>query len=206
MEDEYLASLDRALSRLPEKSISDKRFSIPEVRVLPEGKTTVLENFGVIADTINRDPDHFFKFLVRELGTAGKRDGARLIFQGKFTPKQISDQVDAYVEEYVMCSECGRPDTVLMKSDRVLMLKCDACGAMRPVKKRFVKPETTSDGVAEGKTYTLQITAVGAKGDGIAKRGNYTIFVKGAKKGELVEVLVKKISGNLVFADVVSRS
>jgi translation initiation factor 2 subunit 2 len=204
--DDYLASLDRALSRMPEKTASSARFTIPEARVLPEGKTTVLENFSVIVDALNRTPEHFFKFLVRELGTAGKIDGSRLIFQGKFTAKQISAQIEAYVEDYVMCSECGRPDTELVKSERVLMLKCAACGAIRSVKKRFVKPEAKEDDFVEGKTYTVQITAVGAKGDGIAKKGNYTLFVKGAKQGDVVEVLVKKISGNLVFADLVKKT
>jgi len=202
--DEYLASLDRALSKMPDDVVSRTRFTIPEVRVLAEGKTTVLENFTTIVDTINRKPDHFFKFLVRELGTAGKIDGNRLIFQGRFTSEQISSQINAYVDEYVMCSECGRPDTELVKSERILMLKCDACGAIRPVKKRFIKPGSLKpkDEISEGETYTVQITAVGAKGDGIAKKAGSTIFVKGAKKGDVVKVLINKISGNLVFAEV----
>ncbi|RLG25592.1 translation initiation factor IF-2 subunit beta [Methanosarcinales archaeon] len=203
--DDYLASLDRALSKMPDDVVSRTRFIIPEVRVLAEGKTTVLENFTTIVDAINREPDHFFKFLVRELGTAGKIDGNRLIFQGRFAPEQISSQINAYVEEYVICSECGRPDTELVKSERILMLKCDACGAIRPVKKRFIKPGIArpADEIAEGETYMVQITAVGAKGDGIAKKAGNTIFVKGAKKGDVVKVLINKISGNLVFAEVV---
>jgi len=206
--DDYLSSLDRALSKMPGDVVSRTRFTVPEARVLAEGKTTVLENFTTIVDAINRKPDHLFKFLVRELGTAAKIDGNRLIFQGKFTPEQISSQIDAYVEEYVICSECGRPDTELVKSERILMLKCDACGAIRPVKKRFIKPGggKTRDEVVEGETYMVNITAVGAKGDGIAKKAGSTIFVKGAKKGEMVKVLVNKISGNLVFAEVVGEA
>ncbi len=203
--DDYLASLDRALSKMPEKTESDARFVVPELRVMSEGKTTVLENFTSIVDTINRDQTHFFKFLVRELGTAGKIDGNRLIFQGRFAPKQISAQIEAYVKEYVMCSECGRPDTRLVKNERVLMLKCDACGAIRPIKKRFIKQQTVEQGFVEGNTYTICITAVGAKGDGIAKKGKYTIFVKGTKKGDVVEAVIKKIAGNLVFANMVNK-
>ena len=132
----YEANLERALKHLPEVKGSGERFIVPEPKLLTEGKTTVLENFAVIVDKLNREPSHIFKFLLRELGTAGKIDGSRAIFQRRLTSGMISELISAYVKEYVTCSECGRPDTHLIKSDRVLTLRCDACGAHRPVTKR----------------------------------------------------------------------
>lgn len=133
---DYLANLERALKQVPEIKDSGERFVVPEPRLLTEGKTTVLENFASIADKLNRKPEHIFKFLLRELGTAGKIDSSRAIFQKRFTTEVISDIINTYVKEYVICSECGRPDTHLIKSERILMLCCDACGAHRPVTKR----------------------------------------------------------------------
>jgi len=128
---EYEAYLDRAYEKLPDVITTDERFVIPEPRIFSEGKATVLENFGQIADVLNRDPDHLMKALTRELGTAGKIDGQHAVFQGKFMADAISEQINSYVEEYVKCSECGRPDTKLVKAERVLMLQCDACGAAK---------------------------------------------------------------------------
>ncbi|MDO9098550.1 MAG: translation initiation factor IF-2 subunit beta, partial [Candidatus Methanoperedens sp.] len=133
---DYLANLDRALKQLPEIKGSGERFVVPEPKLLTEGRTTVLENFAGIADKLNREPGHIFKFLLRELGTAGKIDGSRGIFQKRITSGVITELINAYVKEYVICSECGRPDTHLMKSERILTLRCDACGAHRPVTKR----------------------------------------------------------------------
>ena len=202
--DDYLANLDRALEQLPEIKGSGERFVVPEPKLLTEGKTTVLENFASIADKLNREPEHIFKFLLRELGTAGKIDGSRAIFQKRFTSEVITELINAYVTEYVICSECGRPDTHLIKSERILTLRCDACGAHRPVTKRravVVKEEA----LTEGESYEVRIDAVGRKGDGIAKKDKYTIYVPGVVKGDVVKIKIKKITGNLAFAELIEK-
>ena len=156
---------------------------VPEPKLLTEGKTTVLENFAVIADKLNREPEHLFKFLLRELGTAGKLEGSRAIFNGKFGSGMVSDLINAYIKEYVTCSECGRPDTHLIKVERILTLRCDACGAHRPISKRQAAAIAKVEAISEGETYEVRIDAVGSKGDGIAKKDKYTIFVPGVAKG-----------------------
>lgn len=203
--DEYLTSLERALSKLPEVKGSGERFVVPEPKLLTEGKTTVFDNFSVIVDKLNREPEHVFKFVLRELGTAGKLEGTRVMLQGRFTNNVISAVIAAYVEEYVTCSECGRPDTHLLKAERVLTLRCDACGAHRSVKKRRAAQVVKEAALAEGGTYEVRIDAVGIKGDGIAKKDKYTIFVPGTAKGDTVKIKIKKISGNLAFAEFLEK-
>ncbi len=199
--DAYEALLDRAIENLPDIETTDARFVIPKPRIFIEGKATVLENFGNIADVLNRDPDHLMKFLTREMGTAGKIDGSRAIFQGKFPSSLIKTNIDNYVDEYVICSECNRPDTQLVKMGRVLILKCAACGAHRPVKKRKAAQTTPRDAIEEGGEYEVKIDAVGSKGDGIAKIAKFTVFVPRTVKGDVVKIKIKKISGNLAFAE-----
>ncbi|MCZ7398420.1 MAG: translation initiation factor IF-2 subunit beta [Candidatus Methanoperedens sp.] len=201
---DYLENLDRALKQLPEIKGSGERFVVPEPKLLTEGKTTVLENFAAIADKLNREQEHLFKFLLRELGTAGKIDGSRAIFQRKLTSGIVTELINAYVKEYVTCSECGRPDTHLMKSERILTLRCDACGAHRPVTKRRATTIAKEEALTEGETYDVKIDAVGSKGDGIAKKDKYTIYVPNTVKGDTVKIKIKKITGTLAFAEKVS--
>jgi len=193
------------MKSMPANRETKDRFIIPSPKVFYEGKTTVLENFRSIADTLNRDPEHVMKYLLQEMGTAGKIEGPRGIFQGKFSEMAIAHQIESYFEEYVVCTECRLPDTHLIKSDRVLMLKCDACGAHRPVRKRKATATVQKDVIEEGETYELRIESVGNKGDGIAKVDKYLIFVPSAVKGEVVKAKIKKISGTLAFAEVVER-
>ena len=199
---DYDAGLDRAYEDMPEITGGEDRFQVPEPELRTEGKTTVVMNFPDIVDTLNRDQDHLMKYLLREIGTAGhldENDRARL--KGDFGEDQVRTVVDAYVGEYVLCSECGRPDTHLEKEGQTRMLQCDACGAFRPVGKNPGQTQTTKKAVEEGETYELKITAIGNKGDGIAKKGEYTIFVPGAQEGDVVNARIDNVSGNLAFAE-----
>ena len=204
MED-YMKGVERAMKEMPATRSSEERFVIPSPKIFYEGKATVVENFSSIADTLNREPDHLMKFLLQEIGTAGKIEGQHGIFQGKFTKQAIEHQIESYVGEYVLCSECHKPDTHLIKSDRVLMLKCDACGAHRPVRKRKVKVAIPKDVIEENETYELRIESIGNRGDGIAKVEKFLIFIPNTTKGEIVRAKIKKISGTLAFAEVVER-
>ncbi|MHA1988975.1 MAG: translation initiation factor IF-2 subunit beta, partial [Promethearchaeota archaeon] len=46
----------------------------------------------------------------------------------------IQKKIESYVKEYVLCKECGKPDTKLIKEGRITFLKCEACGAKSSVK------------------------------------------------------------------------
>ena len=134
--EEYVNQLDKALKQIPSTKTSDSRFVIPTLKVFIEGKTTIFDNFDVICDYINREQEHVMKFLLNELGTAGKIVGNRVIFQGRFSRDEVERQIQRYMEEYVICWECKKPDSHFEKLERVWVLKCDACGAIRPIMKR----------------------------------------------------------------------
>lgn len=132
--DDYNKLLDRAIDQLPKKVFETTRFEIPRAYSIIQGNRTIIQNFGEIADALNRDPQHLLKFLLRELGTAGNLEGGRAIMQGKFTHYLINERIDEYVKRFVMCHECNRPDTRIIREDRIFLLKCEACGAKAPLK------------------------------------------------------------------------
>lgn len=133
---DYNALLERARQALPEELSSESRWEVPELDLLYEGRTTIIRNWRDIVDTLRRDRTHVMSYLLRELGTAGDGDEDRVVFNGKLTLQQIQDKMDAYVATYVICSECHRPDTHMTKDGRTTLLKCDACGAHKPVRAR----------------------------------------------------------------------
>ncbi|KZX11001.1 translation initiation factor IF-2 subunit beta [Methanobrevibacter filiformis] len=126
--------LDRAIEQLPPEVFETKRFSVPKAYSVIQGNRTFVQNFKDIAEALNRDPQHLLKFLLRELGTAGNLEGGRAILQGKFTHFLINERLDEYVEKFVYCQECNRPDTRIIREDRIFILKCEACGAKAPLK------------------------------------------------------------------------
>ena len=198
---DYEASLDRALDAVPDYDGSDERLSVPDATAQKDGAFTRLTNLGAVADALSRDPEHLHSAIQRELGTAGQFDDGRARYNGTFSGSDFDAAIDSYVEEFVTCSQCGLPDTRLTMKNRTQMLRCEACGAFRPVTKRSSTESTQQrDEVEEGKTYEVKITGTGRKGDGVAEKGNYTIFVPGTQEGDVVQVYIKNISGNLAFA------
>ena len=199
---DYGSSLDRAMEDVPDIGGDEQRLDIPDPQAQKDGAFTRFTNLGEIADVLGREEEHVHRFVQRELGTSGKLGDGRARYNGSFSGTEFGAAVDAYVEEYVLCSECGLPDTRLVREDRTPMLRCDACGAFRPVTKGRSggQQQQQQEAVEEGKTYTVEITGTGRKGDGVAEKGEYTIFVPGAEEGDVVEAYIENISGNLAFA------
>jgi len=134
MENSYENLLDRALEQVPKAVFESARFQIPEAEVSTVGNRTILRNFRVIATTLNREPEHLMKYLLRELGAAGDIQGAQAVFQGKFSGTTVAERIRRYVEEFVLCRECGKPDTRLERRERTYILRCEACGARASVR------------------------------------------------------------------------
>ena len=55
-----------------------------------------------------------------------------------------------------------------------------------------------------GDTFDVKIEAVGEKGDGIAKKNGFVIFVPKTKEGQEVKVKITKVMRNFGFAEVVT--
>ena len=199
---EYGDSLDRALDSVPDIGSAGERLSVPDAVAQTDGAFTRFTNLGAVADALNRDPEHLHRFVQQTLATSGKFEDGVGRYNGDFDERDFERVIDDYTEEYVRCSECGLPDTRLVQENRTLMLRCDACGAFRPVtkSKRSKSSQQTEEDVEAGKTYTVKVTDTGRKGDGVAHRGDYTIFVPGASKGDVVEIYIENTSGNLAFA------
>lgn len=199
---DYESRLDRALDAVPEFGGGDERLRVPDAEVHPDGAFTRLTNLSAIAEALARDVPHVHSSIQRDLGTAGQLSEGVGRYNGRFDAGDFDEAIEHYVAEYVTCSECGLPDTRLVNENGTTMLRCEACGAFRPVSsgaRRKAQRQRQPD-VQEGRTYEVQITGTGRKGDGVAERGKYTIFVPGASEGQTVQIYIENVSGSLAFA------
>lgn len=130
----YENLLDRGMKRVPKAAGSGERFQMPKAMVLNQGMKTIIANFLDVSGCLRREPGHLMKFLLKELATSGEVRGKAAEFTGRFGPSLIDKKIEIYVKGYVICQECRRPDTKLIKKDRLEFLKCEACGAKHPVK------------------------------------------------------------------------
>jgi len=131
---DYDEQLERALEDKPDIAGEEARFDVPEPEVRPEGHVTVYENFQSTIDRLGREEDHVLKFFQDDLGTSAQIDErGRARLKGAFNQRRIQQVLDEYVETYVLCPECGLPDTNLSTEHGTERLTCEACGARSPV-------------------------------------------------------------------------
>lgn len=131
----YEQLLNEAYKNIKQTDSSGGRFEIPKAKGHFEGKKTIITNFAQIASYIRRDAEHFQKFLLKELATSGQLEGERLILNNKIPSEKINQKIEQYTKEFVLCQECGKPDTEILKENRQGYIHCLACGAKHAVSK-----------------------------------------------------------------------
>jgi translation initiation factor 2 subunit 2 len=136
--DDYERLLDRARDMVPEDAFkkSGERFKVPKVQLMVQGNRSIWQNFQDIITVLNRPGKEVMKFISGQLATAGNFEGSTAVFNGKFHAEVVEDVLNRYIEAYVTCPVCGRPDTNMEKEKSAYYLKCSACGArtsIRPI-------------------------------------------------------------------------
>ncbi len=131
---DYEELLKKARKELPKTIISSReRFEIPKVTGHVEGNKTIITNFLQVCDIFGRDSAQLLKYLQKELATPAVLENQRLIFGRKLSSNFINQKIEQFAKTFVLCKECGKPDTKLIREDRFLFLKCTACGAKHSV-------------------------------------------------------------------------
>ena len=130
--------LDNVRKGLPEVVLIRERFEIPKVMGHMQGNRTIISNFLQIASALRRDVSHFLKYVLKELATPGeiKKSGA-LILGTKVPASRINEKIRQFANDFVLCFECGKPDTSIVKEEGLNYMKCTACGAKNVVKAKI---------------------------------------------------------------------
>ena len=133
--EEYEQLLDEAYTKIKPVESKIDRFELPKVEGHIEGNKTIITNFKQICSYIRREPAHLLKFLLGELATPGVMKGDRLILTRKISSSIVNEKIKLYTETYVLCKECKKPDTEILKEDRFTFIHCLACGAKKSITK-----------------------------------------------------------------------
>ena len=133
----YEAMLKKAREQMPESVFEKERFEIPKIKGHVEGNKTIVSNFVKIANVLRRPVEHFLKYILKELATPGVMRQNTLILGAKVPASRLNDKIRQYAHEFVLCAECGKPDTQMVREGELLYLKCQACGAKKSIKSKI---------------------------------------------------------------------
>ena len=104
------------------------RYKMPPIHVKIEGRgggiKTRLENITQIAKSLERPEEYIIKFFSLTIGTIVKGN----LINGKHDPDDLAELLDMFIEKYVLCGQCGNPETEIKVKRERIGLKCRACG------------------------------------------------------------------------------
>lgn len=110
------------------------RYKMPTVFGKQEGRgngsKTVIPNITDLGFSLHRDPGEVNKFFGCELGaqTTYNKETDRAVVNGHHTDKALQQLVHKYIEGFVLCPNCGLPETEYKIKSGIINHKCAACG------------------------------------------------------------------------------
>lgn len=131
----YEQMLDAAYKKIKVVQTSSDRFEIPKVKGQVSGKNTFITNINEIASYIRRPVENLAKFLQKELAVAGVLEKDRLMLKTMLNSAKVNEKIELYVKEFVLCTECKKPDTEIITEKGIKFKHCLACGAKSPIRK-----------------------------------------------------------------------
>lgn len=130
----YESLLKRGIKNLPDVVVETSRFEVPKVKGHLQGNRTIISNINEILEKLRRPAAHVVKFLLKELATPGEMKGNFLVLGTKTSASRINEKMSEYVNKYVICPVCKKPDTKLKKEGDFTFMTCQACGARKAIK------------------------------------------------------------------------
>lgn len=130
----YEAMLEDAYKKIKVVQSTGERFEIPKVQGQISGKNTFITNINEIASYIRRKAEHLAKFLQKELATPGTLEKDRLVLKTTLNSAKVNEKIELYVKEFVICTECKKPDTEIIVEKGIKFKHCLACGAKSPIR------------------------------------------------------------------------
>lgn len=115
------------------------RYKMPSVVGKIEGKgngiKTVVVNISDLALSLHREAAEVNKFFGCEMGAQTTYNEAddRAVVNGAHLDPELQQCVHKYVEKFVLCPECGLPETAYKINQGCIWHRCAACGAKEMV-------------------------------------------------------------------------
>ena len=125
----YEELLERIMN-LKSKDEQHKKISIPPLQVTKQNRMTIISNFLVYSDKLNRQIDHIASYFKTETGLNNSINSQnQLIIQGIFNESKCESIMKNYIKDFVMCKQCRTIESKLIKENGVTFLECHRCAS-----------------------------------------------------------------------------
>lgn len=103
---------------------------LPNLIISITTTNTFLKNAKDVLKKLKCNPEHYVKFMDKELGSVNwvsgsKKDG--LIIKGKVKKQKIQLLLHEYIKKYICCNVCKCLDTKIIKDKKINYIYCNKC-------------------------------------------------------------------------------
>ncbi|AUL79377.3 eukaryotic translation initiation factor 2 subunit beta [Tupanvirus soda lake] len=127
----YPYSYDELLYRLhTAKTAEDayKKINLPPLKVTRKNRLSVIVNFEVYSEKLNRSKDHISEYFKVETGACNSVNNQnQLLIHGILNETKCESIMRNYIKEYVMCKQCKGINSSIRKEGGLTYLECHQC-------------------------------------------------------------------------------
>lgn len=109
------------------------RYKMPMVETTftkKNGGTVVITNAKEIAEAIKRSLKDIAKYMSSVTGSSVRVTRSTIVLQCTIDVKTLQCMIFDYIKEYVLCTACGNPETVIKENQQ----GCVSCGVVISLK------------------------------------------------------------------------
>lgn len=115
------------------------RYKMPKIEIQTEGKTTniktILINLNEVAASLKRPALIILKYIGYEKGTNIETKNNKYIVKGSYSTSEVQDLIYSFIEKYILCLDCGNPETYYELEKQNIVMICYACGGKNKIEK-----------------------------------------------------------------------
>ena len=118
----------------PDKTGID-RYRMPPVQTQSrKNNKTYFTNINKVTKALDRTPEQLIRFIGLKLATRVDTTPNAMCVNGEYTTAKIQETVFQFIKQYVLCTVCKNPETMLFVSkSKKLKCGCKACGASKSI-------------------------------------------------------------------------
>lgn len=115
------------------------RYTMPPISIHHEGRgngqKTVLLNLKDVSDALDIPIELVIRYFGIELSAQCRQESesSRVIINGTFTNEQLQSTLNNFIDVFILCPNCGLPETNLCINKGKVRHKCKSCGAKEEI-------------------------------------------------------------------------
>ncbi len=108
------------------------RYKMPKMVLTHRKNQTDIDNLPLVAKSLNRPLDELLKYFAQNLGTHS--NPKTNLLSGTYQYTQLHDLLLKYIDDFVLCEQCGNPETDYAIKKSHLYRNCRACSGLIRIK------------------------------------------------------------------------